>query len=82
MHCISRLFDYLIEKYRRSLASAHSKNHSIADVFKVLCPGCIHELKDFEQLLKMEDLFGTDDVDHLVEIVFLVSMERCANVSR
>lgn len=46
-----------------------------------VCPLVAQKLEHLEELLTMEILLGGNDIDHLVKLVFLVSLEGLAEIS-
>jgi hypothetical protein len=50
-------------------------------VLQSVCPLVAQKFEHLEELLTMEILLGGNDVDHLVKLVFLVSLEGLAEIS-
>ena len=51
------------------------------DVFQSVGPFVTHQIKHLEQLSVVQVLLGGHDVDHLVELVLVVSLSGTSNVS-
>ena len=74
------LYD-LLQEYNCTLSGAHAMNQTEVNVFKVVSPGILQELENFEKLGCMKILCRGDDVNHLVEFILVVSLYGARNVT-
>ena len=81
MHDRRGLADDLVEEDDGTLTSTHAKHETVVDVLKAVRPVIAHQLQDLEELGKVQVLLGSDNVDHLVELVLVVSLDRSADIT-
>lgn len=81
MHDGLRFLDDLLQEHNCTLPGTHSMDETKVYVFKTVSPRELQELQDFEELCGVKVLRGGDDIDHLVEFVFLVSLYSTGNVA-
>ena len=81
MHHVSGLLDDLVEEDCSTFSCAHPQNHSVVDVEEVLGPWKSHYFEDFEELGNVEILCSADDIDHFIELILIVALDGCANVT-
>ena len=81
MHDGLRLLDDLLQEHDCTPPGAHAIDETEVYVFKTVSPGELEEGQDFEELRGVKVLCGGDDVDHLVELIFLVSLYSTGNIT-
>ena len=82
VHHACRLADDLLEEDDCAFPRAHAKHEAIVDVLDVLRPRELHQVQHLEELCCVQILLRRDDVDHLVELVLFVALDRSADVAR
>lgn len=81
MHDRCRLRNDLVQEHCCALPGGHPQDEAVVDVLQTVCPGELHEFKDLKELGDVEVLLGGDDVYHLVEVVFFVSLDGASDIS-
>ena len=81
MHDGLGLFDDLVQEHNGTLSGAHAVNKTEVYVFEAVGPGELQEFENLEELGCVKVLCGGDDVDHLVELVFVVSLDGTSDIT-
>lgn len=82
VHLVTNIPQDVVQELNGTLAGTHTVDHTEVDVLatvsQVLASG---QLSDLEELSKVEILLGSNNVDHLIELVGLVTLSNGANVT-
>jgi len=81
MHDGLGLFDDLIQENNGALSGAHAVDKAEVHVFEAVGPGEFQKLEDLEELGCVEILRRGDDVDHLVELILVVSLDCTSDIT-
>ena len=81
MHHRLGLLDDLLQEDNRTLPCAHPMNKAEVNVFKAVGPVEAQEIENFEKLGCMQILCRGDDIDHLVELILVVSLYSARDVT-
>lgn len=81
MHDGLGLLDDLVQEHNCTLSGAHAVNETEVYVLEAVGPGELQELENFEELGCVEILCGGDDVDHLVELILVVSLNGASDIT-
>ena len=81
VHHISGLLDNLVDENCGPFTHVHFTNHPVVDVQEVLGPGKSHQFQDFKELGNVEILDSVNDIDHFIELVLIVALDGCANIT-
>jgi len=82
VHPACRLADDLVEEDDCAFPRAHAEHEPIVDVLDALRPRELHQVQHLDELRRVQILLRRDDVDHLVELVLFVALDRSADVAR
>lgn len=83
VHLVADVAQDVVEEFRGALARRHTRDHAEIDVLAARGDvRAAHEFFDFEELLQVQVLLGSDDVDHLVKVVFVEAFCGGADVAR
>jgi hypothetical protein len=76
VHLVGDVSENVVKEFDSTLSGAHTQNHTEVDVLALL--GNIlmaHKLNGLEELLQVKILLRSNNVDHVVKLVLLLSVE-------
>lgn len=82
MHLVGNVTEDVVKELDGALAGGHTKDETEVDVLALVGNILVaEELDDLEELPQVEILSGGDDVDHLVEVILLVTAEELRDIT-
>jgi len=81
MHFSLGLLDNLVQEHDTTLSGAHAVDKAEVHVLETVGPRELQKLEDFEELGCVKILCRGDDVDHFVELIFVVSLDGTGDIT-
>jgi len=75
------LLDNLVQEYDITLSGAHAVDKTEVHVFEAVGPREFQKLENLEELGCVKILCRCDDVDHLVELILVVSLDGTSDIT-
>lgn len=82
VHLVTDILEDVVQELDSTLTGAHTAHHTEVDVLAAAGQILVaHEFSDLEQLSQVEVLLSGNDVDHLVKLVGLLTLEDGTNIT-
>lgn len=82
MHLVTDIAQDVIQELDGTLTGTHTTDHTEVDVLAAASQVLVaHELSDLEQLSCVKVLLGGNDVDHLVKMELLVTLDDSTDIT-
>lgn len=82
MHLVTDIAQDVIQELDGTFTGAHTTDHTEVDMLAAASQVLVtHELSDLEQLSSVQVLLGGNDVDHLVEVELLVTLDNSTDIT-
>lgn len=72
-HDFLGLVQHVLQEDDGALTRAHALHHTEVNVLALVDPIVLHQLEQLEHLTEVQVLLSSDDVEHLVEVVLVVT---------
>jgi len=82
VHLVGNVSENVVKELDGTLSGAHTQNHTEVDVLALLGNVLMaHKLNGLEELLQVKILLRSNNVDHVVKLVLVLSVKELADIS-